>query len=142
MLIIKTDKQSNFFEAKARWVLGGFQDKQKENQQTDFLASTRPAFRMSCQMAASKSWNSFHIDLTTAFFQIQSYGVNRDVVCQSPPEGGHPPYIAARLKKPAYGMNDAPRRWWNILDKTLCSFGMFPTTSLPVLVRVVLKPNM
>ena len=53
--------------------------------------------------------------------------MNRDVVCQMPPEAGHPPYIAARLKKPAYGMNDAPRRWWNILDKALCSSGMFPT---------------
>ena len=48
------------------------------------------------------------MDLMTAFLQGQSDGVNRDVVCQLPPEAGHPPYIAARLKKPAYGMNDAP----------------------------------
>ena len=33
----------------------------------------------------------------------QSYDVNRDVVCQLPPEAGHPPYIAASLKKLAYG---------------------------------------
>ena len=57
----------------------------------------------------------------------RSYGVNRDVVCQMPPEAGHPPYIAARLKKPAHGMNDALRRWWNIVDKALCNFGMVPT---------------
>ena len=74
---------------------------------------------MSCQIAASKSWDLFHIDLKTDFLQLQSYDVNRDVVCQLPPETGHPPYIAARLKKLAYGMNDAPRRWWNILDKAL-----------------------
>ena len=36
-------------------------------------------------------------------------------------------HIAAKLKKPAYGMNDAPRRWWNILDKGLRSYGMVPT---------------
>ena len=42
----------------------------------------------SCQMAASKSWDLFHIDLKTAFLQGQSYGVNRDVVCQVPPETG------------------------------------------------------
>ena len=53
--------------------------------------------------------------------------MNRDNVCQLPPEAGHPPYIAARLKTPAYGMNDAPRRWWNILGKALCSYGMVPT---------------
>ena len=43
--------------------------------------------------------------------------MSRDVVCQLPPEAGHPPYLAARVKEPAYGMNDAPRRWWNVLDK-------------------------
>ena len=124
---LKTDKQGNFLKAKARWALRGFQDKQKEYQQTDSPASTRPGFRMSCPMAASKSRNVFHIDLKTAFLQGQSYGVNRDVVCQLLPEAGHPPKIAARWKKPAYGMNDAPRRWWNILDKVLCSCGMVPT---------------
>ena len=53
--------------------------------------------------------------------------MNRDVVCQLPPEAGHPPHIAARLKKPKYGMNDAPRRWWNILDEALRGDGMVPT---------------
>ena len=78
-------------------------------------------------MAASKSWVFFNSDLETAFLQGQSYDVNRDVACQLPPEAGHPPYIAARLQKPAYGLNDAPRRWWNIFDKALCSCGMVPT---------------
>ena len=77
--------------------------------------------------SSQQSWNNFHIDLETAFLQGQSYGVNRDVVCQLPPAAGHPRYIAARLKKPAYGMNDASRRWWNILDKELCRYGMVPT---------------
>ena len=77
-----------------------------------------------CNMSAFKK---IHIDLKTAFLQKQSYGVNRDVVCQLPLEAGHPPYIGSRLKKPAYGMNDAPRRWWNILDKALSGYGMVPT---------------
>ena len=68
----------------------------------------------------------FHTDLETAFLQRQSYCVNRDVVCQLPPEAGHPPFIAASLKR-AYGMNDAPRRSWNFLDKALCCYGMIPT---------------
>ena len=75
--------------------------RQAEGLLTDrFPASTRPGFRMSCQMAASKGWNLCDIDLKTAFLQGQSYDVHRDVVCQLPPEeAGHPPYIAARLKK-------------------------------------------
>ena len=62
---------------------------------------------MSCQTGASQGWNLLHVDLKTAFLQGQSHDVNRDVVCQLPPEASHPPYIAARLKKPAYRMNDA-----------------------------------
>ena len=53
--------------------------------------------------------------------------MNRDVLSQLPPEAGHPPEIAARLKKPACGMSDAPRRWWKVLDKALCSSGVVPT---------------
>ena len=73
VLTIKTEKQGNFIKAKTRWVLRGFQDKRKEYQQTDSPAATRPGFRTSCQMAASKSWNIFHIDLKTAFLQGLSY---------------------------------------------------------------------
>ena len=118
VLTIKTDEQGNFLKAKARWVLRGFHDKQKEYQQTDSPASTGPALRMSCQMATSKSWTIFHIDFKTAFLRGQFHGVKRDVVCELPPEAGHPLYIAARLKKPAYDMNDATRRWWKILYQT------------------------
>ena len=128
VLTIKTDNQGNFLKAKARRVLRGCQDSEKEYQRTDSPASTRTGLRMSCQMAASKSWDLFHIDLKTAFLQGQYYDVNRDVACQLPPEAGHPPYIAARLKKPAYGINDAPPRWWNILDRALCSYGIVPTS--------------
>ena len=82
---------------------------------------------MSCQMAATTGWDLFHIDLKTSFLQMLSCDVNRDVVCQLPPETSHPPKIAARLKKPAYGMNDARRCWWNIFDKAQRSHGMVPT---------------
>eukprot|EP00435_Cladocopium_sp_Y103_P052048 s3265_g16.t1 len=43
------------------------------------------------------------------------------------PEYGYPPYIGARLKKPGYGLNDAPRRWWQIIDKALLNCGLVPT---------------
>ena len=55
---------------------------------------------MSGQKAASKGWNLFHINVKTTFLQGQSYDVNRDVVCQLPPEAGPHPHVAARLKKP------------------------------------------
>ena len=75
----------------------------------------------------SQQHDLYHIDLKTAFLQGEAYDECRDVICQLPAEAGYPPYIAARLKRPAYGLNDAPRRWWNIIDKALRSYGMVPT---------------
>ena len=65
---IKTDKQGNFLRAKARWVLRGFQDKQKEYLQTDSLASSRPEFRMSCQMRPAKDGIFFTLISKQLFF--------------------------------------------------------------------------
>jgi hypothetical protein len=127
VLTIKRDKEGNFQKCKARWVLRGFQDKQKFDQQTDSPTATRPGFRLACQLAANHQWDFGHIDLKTAFLQGEDYDSARDVICQLPPEAGHPPYIGARLKKPAYGMNDAPRRWWNRIDKSLRTYGFIPT---------------
>ena len=62
---------------------------------------------------AKKVWDLFHIDLKTAFLQGS--------------EASDPSYIAARLKKLAYGRNDALQHWWNILDNALCTCGMHPT---------------
>ena len=79
------------------------------------------------QVAASKSLDIFHIDLETAFLQGQSSGVNRYDVFQLPPGAGRLRCVAAGLEKLAYGVNGAPRRWWNILDTALRSYGMVPT---------------
>eukprot|EP00975_Prorocentrum_lima_P068736 12922281-Prorocentrum_lima.AAC.1 len=35
--------------------------------------------------------------------------------------------MAARLKRAAYGLNDAPRLWWNRFDSALRSYGLVPT---------------
>ena len=63
-----------------------------------------------------------------AFLQGESYDYSRDVICQLPPDAGYPPDIGARLtkQKPAYGLNDAPRRWWNRLDTALRGYGLVP----------------
>ena len=110
VLTVKRDKEGNFQKCTARWVLRGFQDKQRFDQQTDSPTATRPGFRLACQLAATNQWDVGHIDLKTAFLQGEEYDAACDVMCQLPPEAGLPSYIGARLKKPAYGMNDAPRR--------------------------------
>ena len=99
----------------------------KNDQQTDSPAASRSGFRLAIQAAANKGWKIFHMDLKTAFLQGEAYDQTRDIICQIPPEMGYPPHIGARMKKLAYGLNDAPHRWWNILDSALRSYGLVPT---------------
>ena len=127
VLTVKRDKDGNFQKCKARWVLRGFQDRQVWDLQTDSPTSTRPGFRLQCQAAANRQWDVTHVDLKTAFLQGDSFVGDRNVICQLPPEAGHPPHIGARLKRAAYGLNDAPRLWWNRPDKALRTYGLVPT---------------
>jgi len=124
VLTVKKDKDGNFQKCKARWVLKGFQDKQKNTQQTDSPAASRAGFRCATQLAPNYSWDLYHMDLKTAFLQGEAYDETRGIICQIPPEYGYPPYIGARLKKPGYGLNDVPRR---IIDKALLDCGLVPT---------------
>ncbi len=127
VLTIKREMDGTFKATKARWVLRGFQDKQKHEQQTDSPAATRPGFRMAVASAASNNLDLYHMDLKTAFLQGESYDSTRNIICQIPKEAGHPWYMVAYMKKPAYGLNDAPRRWWNVVDERLRSYGCVPT---------------
>ena len=132
VLTIKKDKDGNFLKCKARWVLKGFQDRQKDTQQTDSPAASRSGFRCTTQFAANCQWDLYHMDLKTAFLQGEAYDETRDIICQIPSECGYPPHIGAKMKKSAYGLNDAPRRWWQVVDKALLSYmdflyGLVPT---------------
>ena len=68
-----------------------------------------------------------NVDLKTAFLQGEAYEDSRNIVCQLPPEAGHPWYMVALMKKPAYGLVEAPRKWFNVVDKHLRSYGCTPT---------------
>ena len=67
-------------------------------QQTDSPAASRPGFRLAVQMAANNWWDLTHIDLKTAFLQGEADDESRDLIFQIPPEAGHSPWIAARMK--------------------------------------------
>jgi hypothetical protein len=62
VLTIKRDKDGNFVKCEARWVLRGFQDKQKFDQQTDSPTATRPGIRLACQFAVNNSYEFGHVD--------------------------------------------------------------------------------
>ena len=120
VLTINTDLQGNSLKANARWGTERFPGRNRRNiSRPSRPASTRPGFRMSCQMAFRKDWIIFTLILRHPSSTDQSYDVSRDDVCQLPSEAGHPPHIAAKLKKPAYGMNEA-----------VCHYGMVSHAAL------------
>ena len=128
VLTVKVDKNGYFSKFKARWVCRGFQDKFAWDQQTDSPTATRYGFRLVAQCAANQIWDLFHLDLKTAFLQGEHYNLSsRMVVVQLPQDIGLPTWMVGLCLRPAYGLNDAPRRWWNRLDKFLRSVGMEPT---------------
>jgi hypothetical protein len=127
VLTFKRDKDNNVTACKARWVARGFLDRQLSNLQTDSPTTTRFGFRLSCQVAASNFWDLFHVDLKTAFLQGEDFDPLRSVCVRLPPDLGLPPYIVGQCRRPVYGLNDAPRRWWNRLDKSLRTWGLQPT---------------
>ena len=69
-----------------------------------------------------------HIDLKTAFLQEETYDLERRVIhVQLPSDIGLTPYLVGLCTRSVYGLADAPRRWWNRLDKFLISLGIQPT---------------
>ena len=68
------------------------------------------------------------LDLKTAFLQGETYDSDRRVIhVQLPTDIGLPPYLVGLCTRSVYGLADAPRRWWNRLDKFLISLGIQPT---------------
>ena len=128
VLTVKVDKNGFFSKFKARWVCRGFQDKHAWEQQTDSPTATRYGLRLVAQCAANNYWDLFHVDLKTAFLQGEHYNTeSRSVIIQLPSDIGLPPWMVGVCLRPVYGLNDAPRRWWNRLDKFLVSIGLEPT---------------
>ena len=85
-------------------------------------------FRVASQHAASMYWDLLHLDLKTAFLQGETYDLDRRVIhVQLPTDIGLPPYVVGLCTRSVYGLADAPRRWWNRLDKFLISLGIQPT---------------
>ena len=128
VLTLNVDKNGYFSHLKACWVGRGFQDKFAWDQQTDSPTATRYGFRLVAQCAPNHYWDLFHLDLKTAFLQGEQYNLSsRMVVVQLPPDIGLPTWMVGLCHRPVYGLHDAPRKWWNRLDKFLRSVGMEPT---------------
>ena len=76
---------------------------------TDSPTCTKQSFRMTLISAATEKWKVHSINITAAF--LQGYEIDRDVYLKPPPDIAEPGFIW-KLKRCVYGVNDAPRAWY------------------------------
>ena len=130
VLTVKVDKNGFFSKFKARWVCRGFQDKHA-------WGSSRPTVLL--LLAMDLGWLP-SVLLTTIGIcfiwtsrlpSLQGEHYNTESrSCDHSAAKRHrfcPPWMVGVCLRPVYGLNDAPRRWWNRLDKFLVSIGLEPT---------------
>ena len=85
-------------------------------------------FRVASQHAASMYCDLLHLDLKNCLPSGETYDLDRRVIhVQLPTDIVLPPYLVGLCTRSVYGLADAPRRWWNRLDKFLISLGIQPT---------------
>ena len=116
-----------FLKWKTRLALNGLFRTSKHRSTDRFTNVYASKFQVDVSNCSQHNRGLFHVDLKTAFLQGESYELSRNVIFQLAPVAIRVDYIGARLKRPAYALNDAPLRWWNRLDTSLRSYGMFPT---------------
>ena len=108
---IKDDKRI----VKGRLVARGFEEK-LQNTRTDSPTCSKLALRLCFLTAATMGWELHSLDVTAAF--LQGNIIEREVHVQPPVEwDGHP--LIWKLKRCLYGLNDAPRSWYERVEQEL-----------------------
>ena len=92
---------------KARLVVRGFEEEQEI--QSDSPTAAKSTLRVFFAVAANQMWKCQTIDIKAAF--LQGKEIEREVYLRPPSEVKIPGYIW-KLKKVAYGLDDAARNWF------------------------------
>ena len=103
---------------KARWVARGFQEERKIK--ADSPTVSKLGIRVLFTIAASKEWSLEVIDVKSAF--LQGDELDRELYME-PPAEEKKPNVIWRLNKAVNGLNDAPLKWYEHLDKELITLG-------------------
>ena len=104
-------------DIKARWVAEGFQEAREIK--TDSSTVSKLGIRELFAIAASKEWPLEVSDVKSAFLQ----GDELDRELYMDPAEEKKPSVIWRLDKAFYGLNDAPLKWYELLDKELITLG-------------------
>ncbi|CAI5970206.1 unnamed protein product, partial [Closterium sp. NIES-64] len=118
---------------KARYVARGF----SQWQGVDYFQTFSPTPKMTTlrvllHVAAQCDYELHSLDFSTAFLQGS---LHEEIWLRHPPgfTGSFPPGIQWSLRRPVYGLRQAPREWHNTLRTTLAALGFAPSTADPSL---------
>ncbi|CAI5504762.1 unnamed protein product [Closterium sp. Naga37s-1] len=118
---------------KARYVARGF----SQRQGVDYFQTFSPTPKMTTlrvllHKAAQRDYELHSLDFSTAFLQGS---LHEEIWLRRPPgfTGSFPPGTQWSLRRPVYGLRQAPREWHDTLRTTLAALGFAPSTADPSL---------
>ncbi|CAI7792543.1 unnamed protein product, partial [Closterium sp. NIES-53] len=118
---------------KARYVARGF----SQREGVDFFQTFSPTPKMATlrvllHVAAQRDYELHSLDFSTAFLQGS---LHEEIWLRHPPgfTGSFPPGTQWSLRRPVYGLRQAPHEWHDTLGTTLAALGFAPLTAYPSL---------
>ncbi|CAI7806078.1 unnamed protein product [Closterium sp. NIES-54] len=109
---------------KARYVARGF----SQRQGVDYFQTSSPTPKMTTlrvllHVAAQRDYELHSLDFNTAFLQGS---LHEEIWLRRPPgfTGSFPPGTQLSLRRPVYGLRQAPREWHDTLRTTLAALGL------------------
>ncbi|CAI7808701.1 unnamed protein product [Closterium sp. NIES-54] len=118
---------------KARYIARGFS--QREGVEFFHTFSPTPkmtTLRVLLHVAAQRDYELHSLDFSTSFLQGS---LHEEIWLRRPPgfTGSFPPGTQWSLRRPVYGLRQAPRQWHDTLRTTLAALGFAPSTADPSL---------
>ncbi|CAI7818013.1 unnamed protein product [Closterium sp. NIES-54] len=114
---------------KARYVARGF----SQRQGVDYFQTFSPTpkittLRVLLHVAAQRDYELHSLDFSTAFLQGS---LHEEIWLRRPPgfTGSFPTGTQWSLRRPVYGLRQAPREWHDTLRTTLAALGFVPSTA-------------
>ncbi|CAI7911740.1 unnamed protein product, partial [Closterium sp. NIES-53] len=118
---------------KARYVARGF----SQREGVDFFQTFSPTAKMTTlrvllHVAAQRDYELLSLDFSTAFLHGS---LHEEIWLRRPPgfTRSFPPGTRWSLRRPVYGLRQAPREWHDTLRTTLAALGFAPSTADPSL---------
>ncbi|CAI7760551.1 unnamed protein product [Closterium sp. NIES-53] len=98
--------------------------------QTFSSTAKMTSLRVLLHVAAQRDYELHSLDFSTAFLQGS---LHEEIWLRRPPgfTGSFPPSTQWSLRRPVYGLRQAPREWHDILRTTLAALGFAPSTADP-----------